>query len=106
MDNTDTSLRLAEAWGFCHARLNETSIALLAYREDRNPSAAETTPYRDAEFGLADIALKRTLLEEHAPNFPAVTTAVCPIDGDDCPFTQHLAAMYDTHPDYQESWRP
>ncbi|WUD72115.1 DUF6221 family protein [Streptomyces sp. NBC_00510] len=31
---------------------------------------------------------------------------VCHIDGDDCPFTQGLAAVYDDHPDYQEAWRP
>lgn len=106
MTDADVSLRLADIWSFCHGRLNETATALLDHREGRDSSAAETTPYRDAEFGLADIAFKRSMLEEHAPTFPTVAVAVCPVDGDSCSFTQNLAALYADHPDYKESWRP
>jgi hypothetical protein len=135
MSSAEAPLRLADVWAFCHARLNEAATALLTYRDGHQGpcinypgqrpaaydeydscalhlAAAEATPYRDAEFGLADIAFKRSLLEEHAPDLQAAvkdneTTpmVVCRIDGDDCPFTQHLATLYATHPDYQESWR-
>lgn len=105
MSNATNSLRLADIWAFCHGRLNETAIALLAHR-DGHQATVEPTPYRDVEFGLADIAFKRSMLEEHGPTFPSVAVAVCPTDGDSCSFTQGLAALYETHPDYQESWRP
>lgn len=62
---------------------------------------------------LADVAFKRELLAEHEPALQAAQTdgkvtpmVVCRIDGDDCPFTQGLAALYDDHPDYKEGWRP
>ncbi|WP_331723367.1 DUF6221 family protein [Streptomyces atratus] len=61
---------------------------------------------------LADVAFKRTLLAEHEPSLVAAVKGdemtplvVCGIDGDDCPFTRGLAALYDDHPDYEESWR-
>lgn len=108
MRNADAPLRLADIWAFCHARLNETASALLNHQHDH-----QATPYRDTDFGLADIAFKRSLLEEHAPDFQTAAKgyevtpmAVCRVDGDTCPFTQQLAALYSTHPDYQESWRP
>ena len=135
MNDTDRP-NLAGVWAFCHTRLNEAATSVLTYRDghqgpcinylgqppaayDEHDScalhlaAAEATPYRDARFGLADIALKRSLLEEHTPDLQAATRGdevtpmtVCRIDGDDCSVTQHLAALYSTHPDYQESWRP
>ncbi|MER5482549.1 DUF6221 family protein [Streptomyces sp. NPDC002812] len=61
---------------------------------------------------LADIAFKRELLAEHEPTLQAAVRGaeltpmlVCRIDGDTCPFTQGLAAVYCDHEDYKESWR-
>lgn len=62
---------------------------------------------------LADVAFKRELLAEHEPTLQAATRnsevtpmLVCRIDGDDCPFTRGLAAVYGEHEEYQETWRP
>ncbi|WP_336317944.1 DUF6221 family protein [Streptomyces lavendofoliae] len=62
---------------------------------------------------LAEVAFKRELLAEHEPELHAAVNdrevtpvVVCRIDGDDCPFTRGLAALYDDHPDYKETWRP
>jgi hypothetical protein len=111
MSDADDTLRLADIWAFCHARLNETARSLLASQQ-ADLAEAEATPYRDVEFGLADIAFKRVMLEEHAPAFPPATEdaeapyAVCQVDGDTCLFAQHLAGLYGSHPDYKEGWRP
>lgn len=85
-----------------------SDAALVAIRE--RISAHEKN--RSARM-LADVAFKRELLAEHEPALQAAQTdgevtpmVVCPIDGDDCPFTQGLAALYDDHPDYKENWRP
>lgn len=62
---------------------------------------------------LADVAFKRELLEEHEPVLQAAVKdddvtpmLACRIDGTDCPFTQGLAALYPSHPDYKQDWRP
>ncbi|MEU0030773.1 DUF6221 family protein [Streptomyces sp. NPDC006335] len=136
MSAAGAPIRLDEVWDFCHARLDETATALVEYRDGhkgpcinrpgQNPAdyddhdscclhlaAAEASPYRDVQYGLADIAFKRLMLEEHEPDLQAAVKdstvtpmIVCRTDGDDCPFTQGIAALYNTHPDYKESWRP
>jgi hypothetical protein len=136
MSNAEAPIRLNEVWAFCHARLDEAATALLELRDghkgpcinyvgqspadyDSHDScalhlaAAQATPYRDPEFGLADIAFKRLELEEHEPDLQAAVKddvvtpmTVCRTDGTDCPFTQRLATLYATHPDYRDSWRP
>lgn len=85
-----------------------SDAALVAIRErisahERNRSARM----------LADVAFKRELLNEHEPVLAAAQQGeevtpmmVCRIDGDDCPFTRGLAALYADHPDYKEAWRP
>lgn len=62
---------------------------------------------------LADVAFKRALLAEHEPTLQAAVQGsevtpmlVCRVDGDECPFTQGLAAVYCDHDDYKEGWRP
>lgn len=136
MSTANAPIRLDEVWSFCHARLDETASALLEYRDghkgpcinyagqdpadydehdscDLHLASATATPYRDAEFGLADVAFKRLALEEHEPSLVAAVKGdevtpmmVCGMDGDDCPFSRHIAALYSSHPDYKKEWRP
>lgn len=61
----------------------------------------------------ADVAFKRELLAEHEPVLQAAVKddevtpmLVCRVDGTDCPIAQGLAALYDDHSDYKDSWRP
>ena len=69
---------------------------------------------------LADVAAKRWLLGKHRSYegwcSGCESNEKCDNDPDDCycppwyPFpcdtVKHLAAVYDTHPDYDEEWRP
>jgi hypothetical protein len=74
---------------------------------------AEHIAYQEPRRVLARTTFTRSLLAEHEPVLAAgqqgeqvTPMVVCRIDGDDCPFTQGLAALYDDHEDYRERWRP
>lgn len=89
--------------------------------------AAEASPYRDASFGLADIAAKRRILDrhvpktgEHLPRHPIC--AECggsdwkPLGGRlepypwvmpwPCPTLRLLALAFAGYPGYRNEWRP
>ena len=100
---SDRVIRLDEVWAFCNDRLDDAWVATTGLAPDR------PDPTRERK----DIAFKRALLLEHEPSLQAAVDGtqmtpmvVCPIDGDDCSFTQRLAGLFDDHPDYKESWRP
>lgn len=127
---------MEQVWNFCHARLDEAASALLSYKDGhvspcvnyegqdpadydeydscaRHLKAARATPYRDAEFGLAEVAFKRLLLEGHEPSLQAAVDGdevtpmmICREDGDSCELARRIAVLFHAHPDYQEGWRP
>jgi hypothetical protein len=70
---------------------------------------------------LREVAAKRAILGEHAPNYPTTypklsgqpTCGVCHAGGFDwepewwpCITVRTLAAVYSDHPDYRPEWKP
>lgn len=121
---TDVPIRLGEVWAFCNARLDEDDKAARATSDSEvdeqlgwaEDMVGEATAHIERHLPtrvLADIAFKRTILEEHEPGLQVAVRGdemtpmvVCKVDGDTCDFAQGLAAVYATHPDYKEDWRP
>lgn len=84
-----------------------TIVEFIAARLDEAEADIDCDPYdaryRDLEFGLADIAAKRALLE-HAVYQEKYTCTDCVDDGS--VIFSALASMYSDHPDYRSEWRP
>lgn len=120
---TEHPIRLDEVWAFCTARLDDDEKAALATTDDE---ISEQLSWAEVRVGdaiehierhlptraLAAVVFKRELLTEHEPALQAAVKGsevtpmlVCRIDGDDCPVTQGLAALYADHPDYREAWQ-
>lgn len=113
---------------FIEARLSATEAATLRYRDGhegpcinydgqdpdaydefdscaRHLAAAGETPYRDAEFGLRDVAAKRRLLA-YLANLEALALADNLWNVDTYSPYELLALPYAEHPDYDPSWSP
>lgn len=77
--------------------------------------AAGSTPYRDVEFGLADLATKRRVLDEVVPEMNDMTSQIHgefgtgPLNSGDYEslgLLRLLALPYADHPQYRDEWRP
>lgn len=125
---TKPPIRLDEVWAFCaanpgpwkqdyhaafmHGIKDADGLPLMTNGLMKSANVQHIVRHHPQRV-LADTSFKQALLDEHEPNLQAAVQdeevtpmMLCPVDGDDCTFAQGLAALYDTHPDYREVWRP
>jgi hypothetical protein len=101
-------------WGTKHLLLKRDDGGESKVTTELAAGLADHIARHDPAQVLAHAAFMRTVvLAEHEPVLVAATDGhettpmlVCHIDGDDCPVACGFAALYDSHPDYKESWRP